>query len=117
MTNNNRNQVQDLQKQLIDKILHFMDEKNLDMVEFKSPFRIFIEESTFDGDYVMAPFPANFLYRDGSIGTYDDDEVKLENLSIYEIAYIMDVLEGGDYTVDEDDFIDPAGGRGLHSHI
>lgn len=116
MTNNNRNLVQDLQKQLINKVLSFMDGEDLNMVKFNSPFRIFVEEDTFDGDYVKVPIVARSLYADGSIGA-DDEELKIENLSIYEIAYIMDVLESGDYTVDEDDFIDPAGGRGLHSHI
>jgi hypothetical protein len=116
MTNNNRNLVQDLQKQLIDKVLSFMNEKDLNMVEFNTPFRIFVEEPSFD-DYVMIPLASRYLYRDGSIGA-DGEEVKIENCSIYEIAYIMDVLEGGHYTVDDDDeFIDPAGGRGLQSHI
>lgn len=115
MTNNNRMLVQDLQKQLIDKVLSFMNEKDLNMVEFVTPFRIFVEEPSFD-DYVMIPLASRYLYRDGSIGA-DDEEIKIENCSIYEIAYIMDVLESGDYTVDEDDFIDPAGGRGLQSHI
>lgn len=117
MTNNNRNLVQDLQKQLINKVLSFMNEKDLNMVELNTPFRIFVEEPSFDDDYVMVPLASRYLYRDGSIGA-DGEEVKIENLSIYEIAYIMDVLESGDYTVDDDDeFIDPAGGRGLHSHI
>ncbi len=116
MTNSNRMLVQDLQKQLINKVLSFMDENDLNMVELKTPLRIFVEEPSFD-DYVMVPIVARSLYADGSIGAYDE-EIKIENCSIYEIAYIMDVLEGGHYTVDDDDeFIDPAGGRGLQSHI
>ena len=116
MTNNNRNLVQGLQKQLIDKVLSFMKEKELNLVEFNEPFRVFVEEPSHYDDYVTVPILVRSLYSDGSI-VGDDDELKIENLSIYEIAYIMDVLDSGKYTVDEDDFIDPAGGRGLHSHI
>ena len=108
--------IKKLQNELVDKVIQAMKTSELHMVEFKTPFRVFIEEQTFDGDYIMVPLLARYLYDDGTLGTEDGDYI-LKDLTIYEIAYILDVLEAGEFTVDDDEFIDPAGGRGLQSHI
>lgn len=111
----NKKLVQDLQEQLIQKIQDYMKSKELNMVEFKNKFRVYVNEESFDGDFIRVPLVGICLYDDGTIGT-DDGDVILKELDIYELAHIADVLEAGEYTVDEE-FIDPAGGRGLHSHI
>jgi hypothetical protein len=112
----NKQLVQDLQTKLIEKVSQHMKNKNLHMVEFNTLFRVYVQEQTFDGDYMRVPLRARCLYQDGTIGT-EDGSVILKELDIYELAYVVDVLEAGEYTVDDEEFIDPSGGRGLESHI
>lgn len=111
----NKKLVQDLQEQLIQKIQDHMKSKGLNMVEFKNKFRVYVNQESFDDDYIRIPLVGVCLYEDGTIGT-DDGDVILKELDIYELAHIADVLDAGEYTVDEE-FVDPAGGRGLQSHI
>lgn len=117
----NKKSVQDLQNTINDGILSFMKEKGFNRVEFKTPFRIYVEEQSFDDDYVRVPYGASSLSQDGTVlitNEYCDDEINVRAMDIYESAHILDALESGDYEIDEDDeFIDPAGGRGLESHI
>ncbi len=98
MTNRNRNSVQELQGQFIDKILLFMKENEYNMVEFRNAFRVYINEESYDGDVIQVPIAARYLYADGNLGTEDQDVI-LKELSIYELAYMLDVLEGYEFTV------------------
>jgi hypothetical protein len=119
-SNFNRKLVQTLQETFITNIKLRMTDRGLNQIEFKSPFRIYMEESSYDNDYVRVPWVAQSLFQDGSMlvqGETEKGSVRIESLDIYELAMIMDILESGDYTVDEEEFIDPAGGRGLQSHI
>lgn len=122
-SNFNRNLVQTLQETFIKNIRSRMTDRGIIQIEFKTPFRIYAEESSYNDDYVKVPLAAYSMFRDGNVLAQnengDDESFKIESLDIYDLAYIMDVLESGDYTVEEDDeeFIDPAGGRGLESHI
>jgi len=119
-SNFNRKLVQTLQETFITNIKLRMTDRGLNQIEFKSPFRIYMEESSYDNDYVRVPWAAQSLFQDGSMlvqGETERGSVRIESLDIYELAMIMDILESGDYTVDEEEFIDPAGGRGLQSHI
>lgn len=119
-SNFNRKLVQTLQETFITNIKLRMTDRGLNQIEFKSPFRIYMEESSYDNDYVRVPWIAQSLFQDGSMlvqGETEEGSVRIESLDIYELAMIMDILESGDYTVDEEEFIDPAGGRGLQSHI
>lgn len=96
----NKKMVEIAQEQLIQKIFDYLKEKELNMVEFKTPFRIYVEEKNFNEDYLRVPILAKYLYDDGTIGTEDGDE-KLNFLDIYELAHIADILENEDYLVEE----------------
>ena len=98
MTNKNRNSVQELQSKLINNISKFMTEHQYNHIEFKSSFRVYINEESFDGDVIQVPIAVRYLYGDGTLGTEDQDVV-LKMLSIYELAYIMDVLEGYEFII------------------
>ena len=89
--------VTDLQTELHNSVLQFMTSH--DIVEFRNPFRIYIEEMTFDNYYIRVPITARYLYKDGTVGT-DDGEFILKELTIYEIAYILDILELGFFKTD-----------------
>lgn len=119
----NRNIVQDLKNTIVNGILSFMNENKLYQIEFKNSFRIYIEEETFNDDYIRVPYAATLLSKSGTVfalGEPDHTEIDITSLDIYEVAYILDALEAGEYNIeekDDEDFIDPAGGRGLQSHI
>jgi len=112
--------VQCFKAQMVQKIFEFM--KKHESIEFKHPFKIYVEEETLgwngsDGiNTILVPLVAYHMYDTGCIRT-DDGEVMIAGLSLHELAYILDTIDSGDYIVDDDEFIDPAGGRGLHSHI
>lgn len=109
-----RNSVQYIHAQLVSKILDFL--KTYDAIEFKTPFKVYVEEDTFDSETIMVPLTVTNMYDTGCVRT-EDGEVLIASLSPYELAYILDVIEAGEYIYEEDDFMDPAGGRGLDSHI
>jgi len=98
----NKKLVQDLQSQLTEKLIVYMKTKELSIVEFKTPFRIYIQEEKFDGDCLRVPLAACYLYQDGRIGTHDG-YIILKELDIYELAHIADVLEEGAYSVADEE--------------
>jgi len=123
-SNFNRNLVQVLQTTFIKGIKERMTNRGLNQIEFKTPFRIYTDEQGYSDDMIRVPWGARSLFQDGNMliqsdtGDYNDGSVMIDTLDIYELALIMDILESGDYTTDDDEeFIDPAGGRGLQSHI
>lgn len=125
MTNHNMQIVQTLQRSFVSTIKHHMETNGYNQIEFKEPFRIYAEEQVYYNDYIKTPWVAQSLFKDGSLIAKNETEegsfVIDTMLDIYELAHILDVLQSGRYTaeieVDDEDFIDPAGGRGLQSHI
>lgn len=121
MTNTNRQIIQTIQKSFVDTIKYRLETKGHNLIDFKNPFRIYMDEQVYYEDYIRIPWGVRSLFKDGSvIGQNENGEegsFALESLDVYDLAYIMDVLESGEYTVDDEEFIDPAGGRGLQSHI
>lgn len=115
----NRNIVRAVEESFINGIKDRMKDNGYNQIEFKSPFRIYMDESSYDNDYVKVPWVAQSLFQDGSMIVKSETEegsVMINSLDVYELATIMDALDSGDYIVDEE-LIDPAGGRGLQSHI
>lgn len=120
-SNFNRKLVQTLQETFIRNIKSRMTDRGLNQVEFKTQFYIYIVDTNhYNEDNIRVPLVAQSLFQDGTVlvqGETEEGSVQIESLDIYELAMVMDILESGDYTVDDEEFIDPAGGRGLHSHI
>jgi len=114
-----KKKLQDIQSEMINKVKEKCSTIK-ETITFRNTFAVYVTENHFDDD-VRVQFAVDKILPDGVvIGTSfgDDVEINLAELDIYEIAHILDELDNGHYTTDDDDeFIDPAGGRGLHSHI
>lgn len=101
MSSTSKELVQHLQQELINKAKTILasydsDPQELVLVQFKTRFQIRISEGAFD-DYVLVSYPATGILQDGTI-LYDSDtssgeEVPIDQLDIYEIAHICDLLE------------------------
>lgn len=92
--------VVDLHKELTNLITNFMKANDLSLIKFNTPFRIFIEEVTYDNDRIMIPLEVDAMFDNGILVT-DEDHVILGNLSIREAAHIMDILEENKFSIVE----------------
>ena len=99
----NRERVQELQSQFISEIKPFIP-KSGELV-FNNVFSVLIETGYHDDHYETEKILIYSLLKDGTLST--DDEMKftirLEELSIYELAYILDVLENNLFHIDNED--------------
>ena len=94
-----KSKVDTLKLELKDQVLSHFKHNNLEEIEFKRPIRIMVQESnTYDDDYVMVSNIATNLLNDGTITT-DHIEINIGELDLYEIAYILDVLNNEEYNV------------------
>jgi hypothetical protein len=101
----NRERVQELQSQLINEIKTFIP-KSGELV-FRTPFTVLIQmvgtvEEYYDNHYEFEKILIYSLLKDGTLST-DGDSIKLEELSIYELAYILDMLENNLFHIDNED--------------
>jgi len=116
-----KKKLEDIQSEMIDKVREKCSTLKK-TITFRNSLVVYVTENdTYINEDVRVQYVVYKLQPDCVvIGTSfgDDVEINLAELDIYEIAHILDELDNGHYTIDEDDeFIDPAGGRGLHSHI
>lgn len=96
MSNTSKQLVQQLQQELIQKTKTILASYDSEQIDFTSPFAIRIYEGALD-DYVQVSYRATSILSDGTI-LYDSDttsgeEVPINELDIYEIAHICDLLE------------------------
>lgn len=109
MTTNNYyiDQVLNLERQLIGNIKTLVDNKRLgedDEIEFNNPFILYVtEENTYDDSSVKSSFIVKGM-KDGYrlIGEHLGSEMELSvDLveSVFEIAYIADVLQSELFTI------------------
>lgn len=73
----------------------------VETLEFKNPFRIWVSESIFE-DEGRVPYTAIGLLSDGTVvgkSEIDEEEFQLESLDIYEIAHILDILNNKEYKI------------------
>lgn len=101
MKNKNKINLKVLQDDSIKKVITFMETNGYEKIEFINPFRVFIDEDTFDGDYVKVPLLAKYLHKDGTVET-DEDEIIVGTLDIYEITHILDCLEDYNFKIVEE---------------
>lgn len=97
-----KQQVQNLQNDIINNIKQFMGELVQDELHFNEMFQIWVTESDLsDSGYIRVSYAAVGL-RDGFvIGTseIDEQEIQLGELDIYELAHIMDILQTNKFKV------------------
>ena len=102
---NHFSKLQDLRTEFITKIEQFFVEKELETINFYRMFSVFVSEEQSDGYYYKVPVTIKYL-EEGKVLLGEDwegneYEMNVEYVeSIGELAYILDVLEDGEYTVD-----------------
>lgn len=98
----NRERVHELQSQLISEIKTFIP-KSGELV-FRTSFAVFKKflQMDYDDHYETEKILIYSLLNDGTLST-DGDSIKLEELSVYELAYILDVLENNLFHIDNED--------------
>lgn len=101
MKSKNKINLKSLQDNTIKQITIFMETNGYEKIEFTNPFRIFVSEETFDGDFIKIPVAAKYLYKDGTVET-DEEEIVLGTLDIYEITHILDCLEDYNFNIVEE---------------
>jgi hypothetical protein len=101
----NFSRVEDLRTEFITKIEKFFVDNNLDTVEFRHMFTVYLTADNQGELAVMEPHVikalglGTVLFGQDAIG--DDIEINVKYLeSIGELAYILDVLEDKAYTID-----------------
>lgn len=101
----NFGRIMDLRAEFIDKIQKFFVEKELETIDFNRMFTVYLTadnqgELTVKEPHVIKSLEdGKVLFGQDSVG--DDVEINITYIEqIAELAYILDVLEDGDYTVD-----------------
>lgn len=99
----NRERVQELQSQLINEIKPYIPKKG--ELVFNNVFSVLIQTSQYDDHYETEKTLIYSLLNDGTLSTDDEMKftIKLEELSIYELAYILDMLENNLFHIDNED--------------
>lgn len=97
-----KQQIQKLENDIIENIKRFVEELGQDEIHFNEMFWVWVTESDMsDNGYIRVSYAAVGL-RDGFvIGTseFDEQEIQLEELDIYELAHIMDLLVSNKFEI------------------
>lgn len=97
-----KQQVLKLENDIIENIKRFVEELGQDEIHFNEMFWVWVTESDIsDNGYIRVSYAAVGL-RDGFvIGTseFDEQEIQLEELDIYELAHIMDLLVANQFEI------------------
>ena len=100
----NAKRVSDLQAQMVQEIKDWLVQKNFSgLLELKTNIAIQVDVSSPSGDdWGTEGRVIKYITIDGFIVDEYDEEIGLEQLNPYEIAFILDELEEGNYTIEED---------------
>lgn len=95
-----RNHVDSLHTDLVIKIMDYMQGNYIKMVVFNTDFCIYTEKRSYD-DYVMDSVLVSALDDEGDLYT-EHGNISLNLCSVYELAYILDMLESEQYETDNE---------------
>lgn len=100
----NLEKLQLMRSQMVEDILNYFKTNNIEYIEFDSMFSCLIpEENSIDLESIVHPYIVKRMWNTGLFEVIDDYENDLElvihELSILEVAYILDTLEEEKYTV------------------
>jgi len=100
-----KQQVQDLQNDIINNIKRFVGELGQDELHFNEMFRVWVTISTWDDDYVRVSYAAVGLRGEFVICTseVEEEEIQLGELDIYELSYILDLLISNQFKTDNNE--------------
>jgi predicted secreted protein len=99
----NAKRVADLSDQLISEITQVINTRSIQEVEFKRPFTIQLDVQSTTGDYwdveegLCRRITGEGMVIVQSDLTGDEQEVKLDELKVIELAFILDELEEENY--------------------
>lgn len=92
----NTRTVEAYKQKLIQDIGKIMVRFKYDLIEFAPTFRIYIEDMR-DNDFILVPSEVIYMHGDGTLGLMDKEEIDLNDLTIHDVAYILDYLEANNY--------------------
>ena len=98
----NAEKVSVLRTDIINDIKDYMSSKHLEQIEFQNQFTIQVDSMKFsDYDNGIEELIVSYLTDDGFVICTDGEEINLDELSPYELAWALDELEEGKYSITE----------------
>ena len=103
----NAQRVKTLQRQLIKDVMIWLGNKDLEEVKFDRPFVINLDVTSPSGDdWGTEALVVTHMKNDGSVYANSDDvsdqPVGISDLSLDEVAFILDELEEGRYAIENE---------------
>ena len=103
----NAQRVKTLQRQLIKDVMIWLGNKDLEEVKFERPFVINLDVTSATGDdWGTEALVVTHMKNDGSVYANSDDvsdqPVAISDLSLDEIAFILDELDEGRYSTENE---------------
>jgi hypothetical protein len=80
-----------------------MKSKQLEQIEFKNLFTVQVDVTNYETDYDLGVelITVQYLTNDGFVIAKEQMEINLDELNPYELAWILDELEEGNYNVSQ----------------
>lgn len=99
----NAQRVSELRADIINEIKDFMNTKQFEQIEFKNLFTVQVDVTNYETDYDLGVelIAVQFLTNDGFVIAKEQMEINLDELNPYELAWILDELEEGNYNVSQ----------------
>ena len=99
----NAQRVSELRADIINEIKDLMKSKQLEQIEFKNLFTVQVDVTNYETDYDLGVelIAVQFLTNDGFVIAKEQMEINLDELNPYELAWILDELEEGNYIVSQ----------------
>ena len=99
----NAQRVSELRADIINEIKDLMKSKQLEQIEFKNLFTVQVDVTNYETDYDLGVelIAVQFLTNDGFVIAEEQMEINLDQLNPYELAWILDELEEGNYIISQ----------------
>jgi hypothetical protein len=99
----NAQRVSELRADIINEIKDLMKSKQLEQIEFKNLFTVQVDVTNYETDYDLGVelITVQYLTNDGFVIAKEQMEINLNELNPYELAWILDELEEGNYNVSQ----------------
>ena len=99
----NAQRVSELRADIINEIKDLMKSKQFEQIEFKKLFTVQVDVTNYETDYDLGVelIAVQFLTNDGFVIAKEQMEINLDELNPYELAWILDELEEGNYNVSQ----------------
>jgi hypothetical protein len=95
-----REKLKQLNISMVREVIDHMSRNSLAEIEFRTSFRINVDE-LFGEDYHLVPVMVIGLNALGELYLDDGGCIPVNQISIHELAYVLDKLEEKDYVINE----------------